>query len=210
MTENIEVFTQNSIRIKADKVIYIDPFQHKQSFNDADYIFITHDHYDHFSPEDIAKVVKEDTVFIVPEKMKGAAKEHVPANGSLITVEPGQEMDMGSFKFETVPAYNNMKPFHPRKAGWVGYILTIDGNRIYISGDTDANKDNEKVTCDVALIPIGGTYTMNAKEAAAFVNKIKPKVAIPTHYGSIVGSFKDANTFAENLSPDIKVEIKIK
>lgn len=209
-TDNIEVFTQSSIRIDAGKILYFDPFQQKKDLSDADYIFITHDHYDHFSPDDIAKVVKEDTVFVVPDKMEGAVKEVLPVNGRIICVKPGEKHEMDGFSLETVHAYNNLKPFHPKKAGWVGYIIIYNDTRIYVAGDTDANKDNEKVSCDVALIPIGGTYTMNAKEAAEFINKIKPSVAIPTHYGSIVGSFKDANAFAENVSYDIKVEIKIK
>ena len=210
MTENIEVFTQNSIKINIGKKLYFDPFQHKKSFNDADYIFITHDHYDHFSPDDIAKVVKEDTIFVVPEKLEGPVKELLPSKGSVIVMKPGDTREMNGFSVEAVPAYNNIKPFHNKKAGWVGYIIIYDGQRIYISGDTDANKDIKQVKCDIALVPIGGTYTMNAKEAAAFINEIHPEVAIPTHYGSIVGSFKDANTFTENVSEDIKVVIKIK
>ena len=155
-------------------------------------------------------MVKEDTVFVVPEKLEKAVKELLPAKGSIITVKPGMKVDLETFSVETVASYNNYKPFHPKKAGWVGYIIVFEDTRIYVAGDTDANADNEKVSCDIALVPIGGTYTMNAKEAAKFINEIKPKVAIPTHYGSIVGSFKDANSFAENVSPDIKVEIKIK
>ncbi|MBO6137062.1 MAG: MBL fold metallo-hydrolase [Lachnospiraceae bacterium] len=210
MTENIEVFTQSSIRINAGKILYFDPFQHKQNFNDADYIFITHDHYDHFSPDDIAKVVKEDTVFVVPAKLEAEVKKLLPAKGSIVVTSPGEKYEMDGFTVETVPAYNNFKPFHTKKAGWNGYIIVYNQTRIYVAGDTDANKDNRTVKCDVALVPIGGTYTMNAREAAEFINEIRPKVAIPTHYGSIVGSFKDANEFAEGVSEDIKVEIKIK
>ena len=110
---------------------------------------------------------------------------------------------------ETIPAYNNSKSFHPKNAGWVGYILTVNGKRIYIAGDTDMTDDNRKVKCDVAMIPIGGTYTMNAKQAAELINTIKPEIAIPTHYGSVVGSPADADEFSKNVKAPIKVEIKM-
>ena len=210
MTDNIEVFTQNSIRINGKEgVIYIDPFQMRENPNDADYVLITHDHYDHFSVEDIEKVVKADTIFVVPEKMKGKAKEVEHFVKSTFTVKPGEKYDMEGLEFETVPAYNKVKPFHSKSAGWVGYILNVNGKRIYIAGDTDATREAESVKCDIALVPIGGTYTMNAKQAAEFVNNISPTVAIPTHYGSIVGKKEDADVFAQNVKPGIDVVIKI-
>lgn len=210
MTENIEVFTQNSIRIrKQDKVIYIDPFKMREEPGDADYILITHDHYDHFSPEDIKKVSNGDSVLIVPEKMADKAHKVSGMVGEICTVNPGEDYNIDGLEFDTVPAYNNLKPFHPKSAGWVGYILSIDGRRIYVAGDTDMTKDNENVKCDIALVPIGGTYTMNAKKAAELINGIRPEVAIPTHYGSIVGSFDDEMVFAEHIKDPIKVEIKM-
>lgn len=210
MTENIEVFTQNSIRIrKQDKVIYIDPFKMREEPGDADYILITHDHYDHFSPEDIKKVSNGDSVLIVPEKMADKAHKVSGTVGKICTVNPGEDYNIDGLEFDTVPAYNNLKPFHPKSAGWVGYILSIDGRRIYVAGDTDMTKDNENVKCDIALVPIGGTYTMNAKKAAELINGIRPEVAIPTHYGSIVGSFDDEMVFAEHIKDPIKVEIKM-
>lgn len=210
MTENIEVFTQNSIRIrKQDKVIYIDPFKMREEPGDADYILITHDHYDHFSPEDIKKVSNGDSVLIVPEKMADKAHKVSEMVGEICTVNPGTHYNIDGLEFDTVPAYNNLKPFHPKSAGWVGYILSIDGKRIYAAGDTDMTKDNENVKCDIALVPIGGTYTMNAKKAAELINGIRPEVAIPTHYGSIVGSFDDEMVFAEHVKDPIKVEMKM-
>ncbi len=109
-----------------------------------------------------------------------------------------------------VPAYNNEKPFHPKENGWLGYILVLDGVRYYIAGDTDDTEDNRKVACDVAFIPIGGTYTMDTKEAADFVNAIRPKkVAVPIHYGTVVGEASDGEKFREMVSPDIQVELKL-
>jgi L-ascorbate metabolism protein UlaG (beta-lactamase superfamily) len=210
MTDRIEVFTQNSIRIRAELGnIYVDPFQMRESPKDADFILITHDHYDHFSPEDIRKVAGKDCVLIVPEKMEGKAKEVGDCVRAVRTVAPGASYEIEGLKLETLPAYNALKPFHPKSAGWVGYVLELEGQRIYIAGDTDATKEAEAVKCDVALVPIGGTYTMNAKKAAELINRIRPACAIPTHYGGIVGSAEDAEVFAAAVKPPVAVEIKL-
>ena len=211
MVENIEVNTQNSIRI-ASRVgtIYVDPLEIDNDAHDADYILITHDHYDHFSPEDIRKVAKADSILVVPEKMLDKAQEVTGDVGKIETVKPGVYRELNGLEFETVPAYNLLKPFHPKSAEWVGYVLRIDGQRIYIAGDTDATKEAKAVKCEVALVPIGGTYTMDAKKAAELVNAIRPNVAIPVHYGSIVGKPADGDVFAQNVKDPIKVEFKIK
>jgi L-ascorbate metabolism protein UlaG (beta-lactamase superfamily) len=210
MTDNIEVFTQSSIRIKdRNRTIYVDPYQMKETPKDADYILITHDHYDHFSPEDIAKVSCDKTVLIVPERMRNTADQVSDLVEKIDTVKPGLYCETAGLELETIPAYNILKPFHPKNAGWVGYILRIDGKRIYISGDTDDTKECKSVRCDIALIPIGGTYTMDARKAAEFINTIRPEVAIPTHYGSIVGNPSDGENFAKYVKPPIKVEFKI-
>lgn len=210
MTENITVFTQNSIRITdRDRQIYIDPFQMREEPHDADYILITHDHYDHFSPEDIKKVAGSNTILIVPEKMQRKANEAADLVRRIITVKPGVYHEIDGLEIETVPAYNILKPFHPKNAEWVGYILRVDGKRIYIAGDTDATKEAKAVKCDIALIPIGGTYTMDAKKAAELVNTLCPSVAIPVHYGNIVGKPGDGEVFADHVKDPIKVEFKI-
>ncbi len=211
MTDQIEVFTQNSIRIRSDTgTIYIDPFRMPEAPNDADYILITHDHYDHFSPEDIEKVIWKDTVLVVPEKMMKKALETQHPSGRIETVKPGEHKIIQSLELEAVPAYNNLKPFHPKRSGWVGYILSLAGQRIYIAGDTDLTKENRQVRCDIALIPIGGTYTMDTKKAAELINEIKPSVAIPTHYGSIVGKPEDAAVFSSLVKPPVRVELKMR
>lgn len=210
MTENIEVFRQNSIRIKdGSRTIYVDPFQMDAAFHDADYILITHDHYDHFSPEDIGKVACDKTILVVPEKMEGKAQELAGMISKIVTVNPGRFWEVDGLEFETVPAYNVMKPFHTRSAGWVGYILRIGDRRIYIAGDTDATKEAKAVKCNIALIPIGGNYTMDAKKAAELVNEIRPDVAIPVHYGSIVGKPSDGEVFAQHVKEPVSVEFKI-
>ena len=111
---------------------------------------------------------------------------------------------MQGIKFLTVPAYNINKPFHPKANGWVGYIIIINGVRYYIAGDTDITEANKKVECDVAFVPVGGTYTMDFKEAASLVNEIMPQIAVPTHYGSVVGTKQDATEFIKLLRPQIK------
>ncbi len=210
MTDRIEVFTQNSIRIRAGiGNVYIDPFQMREEPADADFILVTHDHYDHFSPEDIRKAAGKECILIVPEKMQDKAREAEAYVGSIRTVVPGASYEIEELKLETLPAYNALKPFHPKSAGWVGYVLELDGKRIYVAGDTDATKEAESVKCDIALVPIGGTYTMNAKKAAELINRIQPACAIPTHYGGIVGTKEDADVFAANVKPPIAVEIKI-
>lgn len=210
MTENIEVFNQNSIRIQdKDRKIYVDPFQMKIEPHDADYILITHDHHDHFSPEDIGRAANGGTLLIVPEKMLDKAREVSDLVKQIETVKPGVCREVEGLEFETVPAYNILKPFHPKSAEWVGYILRIDGKRIYIAGDTDATKEAKAVQCDVALIPVGGTYTMDAKKAAELVDAIQPDVVIPTHYGSIVGKPSDGETFAGYVKAPVRVELKI-
>ena len=208
MVENIKVFTHNSIRIQnGDKAIYIDPFEMKQAPHDADYILITHDHYDHFSPNDIAAVAKADTILVVPEKMADKTDKVADCIGKTVTVEQGETKDIYGLVLETVPAYNTLKPFHMKSAGWVGYIFEAEGKRVYIAGDTDATKEAMAVKCDIALVPIGGYYTMDYKEAAALINTIGPEIAIPTHYGSIVGSPKDGEGFKKFVKPPVKTEI---
>ena len=207
---NIEVFTQSSIRIRCDSgTVYADPFRMKISPHDADIVLITHDHYDHFSPEDLAKVINPATILVVPEKLADKAAAFSAQVKAIETVLPGQQYQIAGLSLETVPSYNRIKPFHPKKNGWVGYLLDLDGQRVFIAGDTDKTKENSAVKCDIALIPIGGKFTMDPKEAADLINTIRPKTAIPTHYGTIVGKKNDGDLFASLVDPSIDVRIII-
>lgn len=210
MLDNIELLCHSSIRINKEKIIYIDPYKIEKKYNDADLIFITHDHYDHYSEEDIDKVKKEDTVIIAPEELLTKLLKKGFRQDYIITVEPNKEYMTEGIKFETVPAYNTNKQFHPKENEWVGYIIEIKGIRYYIAGDTDITEENKKVKCDVAFVPVGGTYTMDFKEAAYLINEIKPKIAIPTHYGSVVGTEQDAIDFVRLLHPITKGIILMK
>ena len=204
MLENIQVLCHSSIRISKEKVIYIDPFKIDKNYNDADIIFITHDHYDHYSEEDIDKVCKQDTVIIVPEELLTKVLKKGFRQDYIITVKPNQKYMVDGISFETIPAYNINKQFHPKENEWVGYIIEINNCRYYIAGDTDVTPENKAVKCDVAFVPVGGTYTMDFKEAANLINEIKPKIAVPIHYGSVVGTKQDAVDFIKLLHPTIK------
>ena len=207
MLENIQVLCHSSIKINEGKVIYFDPFKINTQYNDADIIFITHDHYDHYSEEDIDKVIKLDTIIVIPEGMQVKLLKKGIKNSNIITVEPERTYAVEGLKFETIPAYNVNKAFHPKENGWVGYILEIEGIRYYVAGDTDITEENKRVKCDIAFIPVGGTYTMDFKEAAELINEMKPKVTVPIHYGSIVGTSEDAINFQKLLNPEIKSKI---
>lgn len=210
MLEGIEVLCHSSIKISKEKIIYIDPFRIKQSYNDADLIFITHDHYDHYSEEDIDKIKKDDTIIIIPKGLVSKVLQKGFEKENIIEVKTKESYTVGNIKFETVPAYNINKAFHPKENNWLGYIIELNDIRYYIAGDTDVTIDNKKVKCDVAFIPVGGTYTTDYKEAAELVNQIKPKVVVPTLYGELVGTKKDAVKFMELLNSSITCEILIK
>ena len=212
MTDHITVNTQSSIRIQAGKqVIYIDPIKIEEERHDADLIFLTHDHYDHFEPETINRLNRElMTMVVAPKNMfdKVGNETDVEYN-NVVPLAPGDKMQLNGFPIEAVHAYNIGKEFHPKENNWLGYVLTIDGKRIYICGDMDATPEAKAVKCDIVLVPIGGKYTMDPKEAAAFVNELKPRIAIPTHYGSIVGTPEDGETFAAAVDKGIEVIKKL-
>ena len=210
MLENVEVLCHSSIRINKEKTIYIDPFKIEKNYNDADIVFITHDHYDHYSEEDIDKVINENTIIIIPEELLTKLLRKGINKNAIITVEPNEKYMVQGIKFETIPSYNTNKTFHPKENGWVGYIITLDDIRYYIAGDTDITEENRKVKCDVAFVPVGGTYTMGFKEAAQLINEMQPKIAVPIHYGSVVGTKQDATDFIKLLHPNIKGIILMK
>ncbi len=205
MRRQITVNAQSSIRIGGDQVLYFDPFRITDARKDADIVFITHPHFDHFSPADIARICKPETVFIAPESM--AAELKSAGITEPVLMKPGEIKTISGIAVETVPAYNISKQFHPKQNGWLGYIVTVGGKRIYAAGDTDATKEAAAVQCDIALIPIGGTYTMDPAEAAELVNRMQPQIVIPIHYGTIVGNPGDGAAFAKLVAPGITVSL---
>ena len=205
MLKGIEINCHSSIKISKGKTIYVDPFKIEKDTNDADIVLVTHDHYDHFSPEDIEKIINNETIIVAPKIAKALSKMR-----NTVLVEPNNVYEVKGIKIETIPAYNVNKQFHPKDNQWVGYIIEIENIRYYIAGDTDVTSENKQVNCDVAFIPVGGTYTMNYTEAAELVNAIKPKIVVPTHYGDIVGEKDDGEKFKMLLDEDIECEILIK
>ena len=191
LTKGIRWLGQSAILIQDAKTIYIDPLDLGEGLPPADLILVTHDHFDHLSPADIAKVSKASTIVVT---VKPAA-EKLPKTAVVKTVKPGDTLTVAGIRIDVVPAYNPNKQFHPKKTGYVGFIVRLAGRSIYHAGDTDVIPEMKDFKVDVALLPIGGTYTMDPNEAAKAADAIKPKVAIPMHYGSIVGSIKDAQTF---------------
>ena len=162
------------------------------------------------SEEDIDKVINENTIIIIPEELLTKLLRKGINKNAIITVEPNEKYMVQGIKFETIPAYNTNKTFHPKENGWVGYIIEIKGVRYYIAGDTDITEENRRVKCDVAFVPVGGTYTTDFKEAAQLINEIQPKIAVPIHYGSVVGTKQDATDFIKLLNPSIKGIILMK
>ena len=186
----------------ADKVIYIDPWKIGVS-KPADIIFITHSHFDHFSPSDLVKITTQKTRIIAP----AGCDKGIPAEAELITVAPGDEKEVLGVEFKAVAAYNIKAQFHPKSNGWVGYVIKLGETSLYHSGDSDLIPEMDNLKVDIALLPIAPPYTMNAKEAAEAAKRIKAKVVIPMHYGKITGSKNDINILKENLSKDIELKI---
>ena len=208
ITDNVKVFGQNSIRINSSKIIYIDPLYIDQNYNDADFIFITHDHYDHFSPNDISKIIKKDTIIVMPEKMKMSVSQLNIDINNIKYVIPNQIYHFETISFETVPSYNENKAFHPKSNNWVGYIFNLD-KKYYVAGDTDNVPEIRHIDCDVAFVPIGGTYTMTYREAAELINTMRPKLVVPVHYGTIVGEKADGEKFKSLIDSSIECQIMI-
>ena len=196
MIENIHWLGHDSFRLDGSSTVYIDPWKLRAGAPRADLVLVTHDHFDHFSPHDIARVATPRTTLIGPASVT-AQVEGVAA----VTLSAGETATVGGVTVTAVPAYNIDKfrqpgeVFHPRAAGGLGYIVELDGRRIYHAGDTDAIPEMREVRCDVALLPVSGTYVMTAEEAAEACRMISASVVVPMHFGDIVGTAADAARF---------------
>ena len=207
MLDNIKWLGHSTIKFINNKIIYIDPYNIKEQFNDANIIFITHNHYDHFSKEDIKKCMKSDTKIVITKDLYEDTLALGFNEKTIISVLPNNTYELDNIKFRTLPAYNINKQFHPKENDWVGYVININDLSYYIAGDTDITDEAKKVQCDIAFLPVGGKFTMNYEEAAELANTIKPKIVVPIHYGTLIGTKEDALNFKSNLKNDIKCEI---
>lgn len=196
--ERFTWFRQSAFRWNGEGlVLYIDPWGTTGDVP-ADVILITHAHFDHFQPEEIARLRRDGTKILAPADV---AKE---LSGDVTVVAPGQSHDVGGLKVQTVPAYNiadERLEMHPKANKWVGYVLELDGRAYYHAGDTDALPELESLTTDVAMVPIGGTYTMDASEAGGLIRAMSPQLAVPMHFGFVVGSPSAADRFREAAAP---------
>jgi len=201
MLKNIKWLGHAGFAINAlDKIIVIDPFQIKEIVP-ADIILITHSHYDHCSVEDIDKIKTSDTVIVTEAE---SAKK---LSGDVRVVKPGDKINVSGVQIEAVEAYNTNKAFHPKTNGWLGFIITVDGIRIYHAGDTDLIPEMDKFEADIALLPVSGTYVMTADEAVEAAKRLKSEIAVPMHFDSIVGSKEDAIKFKKALEGICEVEL---
>lgn len=198
--EKITWLGHDGFCIDAHKTVYIDPYQ-ISSEKKADLILITHEHFDHCSPEDIARIQTDETIIVTE---KDSAKKLA---GDIRIVAPGDGLTVSGIRIEVVPAYNMDKHFHPQCHGWIGFVVEIDGVRIYHAGDTDFIPEMKTIKADIALLPVSGTYVMTAEEAVQAALAINPAVAIPMHFGAIVGDGSDAETFEKGLTGKVQVRV---
>jgi len=208
MIENIHWLGQAAVKVTAgDKVIYFDPYLIEEQ-DQADIILLTHGHGDHLSIADISRVTTEQTVIIAPKSCENELSSVKKAK--LILSEPGFKENVEGIAIEAVPAYNVVKTnFHPKQNGWVGYIITVDEVRIYHAGDTELIPEMKTFSCDIAMLPLGQTYTMNSVEDAANAALgVKAKIAIPIHYGLYEGTEADAERFKTILEGKATVVLK--
>jgi len=206
---DITRIAHDTFRIAGSKVIYVDPFKVTKS-DEADIVLISHEHFDHLSLEDLNKVIFPGTVIVAsPLCRQGLKDVKVKA---IHYLDPGGKHTVGKVEIDGLPAYNldkgpePGKRFHPPGEKRLGFLIKMDGTTVYHAGDADFIPEMKSIKCDIALLPVSGTYVMTAEEAAGAAAAINPKIAVPMHYGAIVGSESDAQKF-KLLVKNCQVEI---
>ena len=206
MLDHIHWLGHDAFRITDSQTIYFDPYKLGDDNPKADLILISHDHFDHCSPEDVALIQTEDTIIVT------TASAASKLSGDICIVQPGDTMTIRGIEIEAVPAYNVNKfrdsgePFHPEEAKYVGFIVTVEGTRIYHAGDTDYIPEMADLgAIDIALLPVSGTYVMTVDEAVEAAEAIQPGIAIPMHIGRGIGSPDAAEAFKEKAPVDVVI-----
>jgi L-ascorbate metabolism protein UlaG (beta-lactamase superfamily) len=198
--KKIKWLGHDTFRVDGSKTVYIDPYMISQGPR-ADLILISHDHFDHCSPEDVAKVQGPDTVIVTE---KDSARK---LSGDVRVLAAGESAMVDDVKVEAVPSYNLDKNFHPREKGWLGFVLEMDGVRVYHAGDCDFIPEMKEIQADIAFLPVSGTYVMTDEQAVQAALALRPKLAIPMHYGTIVGDAGNAQNFKRALEGQVPVMI---
>lgn len=200
MIERIRWLGHASFAVEGEPLVYIDPWKLGPGEGKADLVLISHSHHDHFSQEDVSKIATGETEVLCPADV--ASK----MSGRSTTVVPGSRVSIKGLEVEVLPAYNLKKPFHPRSDLMLGFVVTLEGQRLYYAGDTDFTPEMAALAdIDVALLPVGGRFTMDAEEAAEAAEAFRPKVVVPYHWGDIVGSRKDAELFARLFGGETRI-----
>jgi len=209
----IRWYGHDTFTIKNNVTVCIDPYKLTKPLS-ADIILISHNHFDHLSEDDLSKITNKNTIIVAPNECISQLSKI--KNKKIITILPNEEKTINNVKIKAVPAYNinkinpdTKKPFHPKEDSKVGYIVTINGTSVYHTGDSDLIPEMTELMPNILLVPVSGTYVMTPSEAANAVAKIKPKLAIPMHYGTIVGSDEDAKEF-KSLVKSCEVQILTK
>lgn len=205
--DNLHWLGHDSFRLDGQKVVYFDPWNLPPVAGQADIILVTHEHFDHFSKKDIAAVSTADTVIVttaaVAKDLRGAKFPHKEVKA----LAPGESCEVAGVRIRGVASYNVNKDFHPKKTGKLGFIVSMDGVTVYHAGDTDVIPEMAGYKCDIALLPVSGTYVMTADEAVQAALVIAPKIAVPMHYGEVAGTEADAKAFAQGLKGKIDARI---
>jgi L-ascorbate metabolism protein UlaG (beta-lactamase superfamily) len=202
----VEWLGHSSILIDGRLRIYIDPFELEESGH-ADIVFITHTHADHLDLGSLERIVDGKTAIVCSSDAHSKLAKLEPA--SIAMMHPGDELEVRGVRVRATPAYNTNKPFHPKENDWLGFVIDVDGLRIYVAGDLDDLPGLSGIACDLLFVPVSGTYVMTADEAARFARRIEYRLAVPVHYGSIVGTANDAERFASLVENAVVPELGV-